>query len=390
VGAIFPGGIEAEQALRALTESGINASLTNLTFPYAGGVLRLSAMEFAVGRWPGGRPLRAYLVPGHRATLVLSETSADLDAGWLGLALSILASVWVLDPRTQVAGPLGSQNNESPPEAVVRWVELEMGADLSERTIVWRCGGPPGAPPAIESTHPGAAVVANEIDANVSYPLLRGALEDAGLLAVLLPPEMAAEAILSYPIVIFLGGHLAPGTGPAVSPFLDQAVARELAAGETPRLIQVRPVGGVTVVVLAGADRWETRAAVEEFASLGWPERLASAQACPEGVCVRIVSSSGSCAVGGEGGVTAVADRAYALVTYREGAPNPCAFHAISSVSVSAPDRTVEVTLTLQRRKVICVQCVGVIATTLRIGPLEPGEWTIVVNERPASLTIGG
>ncbi len=378
-----------ERALEALRESGVRANSVDATFPYAGGVLRLRAVEFVVGRWPDGRPLRAYLIAGEQATLVLSETSTDLDAGWLRLATSILASVGVLDPRTLVVGPLGSPNNESPPEAVVRWAELELGLEIREKVRVWRCGGPLGVAPTLPSLWVGvAAVVANEIDANISYPLLRSAFESAGLNTVLLPPERAAEALLRYPIVIFLGGHLAPGTGPAVSPFVGPTAAQELATGETPRLVQVESVGGVTIVVLAGADRWETKGAVGEFISQGWPERLASALACPGGVCVRIVSSSGSCAVGEGMGVEASAEGEYAFVTYREGGPNPCAFHVISSVSVSASSRAVEVTLALERKPVICIQCVGVITTTLQIGPLEPGEWTIVVNGRPVSVVI--
>ncbi|MDK2464365.1 MAG: hypothetical protein QI223_06320, partial [Candidatus Korarchaeota archaeon] len=336
-------------------------------------------------------PLRAYIIPGRRVTLVLSETSASLDAGWLRLATSILASVGVLDPRTLVVGPLASPNNESPPEAVVRWAELEMSIELGEKILVWRCGGPVGVAPTLPSLQVGvAAVVANEIDANISYPLLRSALEGAGLRTILLPPERAAEALLRYPVVIFLGGHLAPGTGPAVSPFVDPTVAQELVTGDTPRLVLVESVGGVTIVVLAGTDRWETKGAVEEFISQGWPERLASAQVCPGGVCVRIVSSSGSCAVGEGRGVTTVVEGAYAFVTYREGGPNPCAFHVISSVSVSASSRTVEVNLALERRPVICIQCVGVITTTLQIGPLEPGEWTIVINGQPVSVMVQG
>ncbi len=391
VGSIFSGAVDAEQALESLREAGISASIVNVTFPYVGGVLELRAVEFLIGRWPDGRPLRAYLIPGERATLVLSETSTSLDAGWLRLAISILASVEVLDPKTLVVGPLGSPNNESPPEAVVRWAGLELGLEIGERVLVWKCGGPVGAAPALPSALVGvAAVVANEIDANISYPLLRSALEGAGLRTTLLPPERAAEALLGYPIVIFLGGHMAPGTGPAVRPFLDPTAAQELAAGETPRLVLVESVGGVTIVILAGVDRWETRGAVEEFISQGWPERLASALACPGGVCVRIVSSSGSCAVGEGRGITASVEGEYAFVTYREGGPNPCAFHVISSVSVSASTRTVEVTLTLQRKAVICIQCVGVITTTLQIGPLEPGEWTIVINGEQIRVNVGG
>ncbi|MDK2464298.1 MAG: hypothetical protein QI223_05960 [Candidatus Korarchaeota archaeon] len=389
VGSIFSGTVDAEQAMEVLREAGVRASIVNVTFPYLGGVLKLRAVEFVMGRWPDGRPLRAYIIPGRRVTLVLSETSASLDAGWLRLATSILASVGVLDPSTSVVGPLASPNNESPPEAVVRWAELEMSIELGEKILVWKCGGPLGVAPTLPSLWGGvAAVVANEIDANISYPLLRSALEGAGLNTVLLPPERAAEALLRYPIVIFLGGHLAPGTGPAVWPFVDPTAAQELATGETPRLVQVESVSGVTIVVLAGADRWETRGAVEEFISQGWPERLATALACPGGVCVRIVSSSGSCAVGEGIGVAASVEGEYAFVTYREGGPNPCAFHVISSVSVSASSRTVEVTLALERKPVICIQCVGVITTTLQIGPLEPGGWTIVVNGRPVSVVI--
>lgn len=389
VGQVFEQGIDLSEAEALARSAGLSVGRTQLDFPYAGGTLSLDALYIDLGVWPSGRPLRAYLVPGKSYSLVLSETSVSLEREWLRLAVAVLASAGILDPSIAVSEPKVSPNNVSPPQAVVEWARLELGMELEGLGILWRCGPISGAPSLTPAFAGRVAVVANEIDANISYPTLEAALKERGVEVELIPPDRALEALLEFPVVIFLGGHKALSTGPIVSPFMDLDVATELETGDIDHVILSFNVGGTLVIVLAGKDRWGTLAAVEEFVESGQIDRIASALACPTGVCVRILSSEGDCHIGpleSGGGIEVEVNGSYVYVTFVELGSTPCHSHALKTVSVQG--RTIEIELELLEYPGFCVQCIGAIRTVLEIGPLDPGEWTIQVNNSTIRVVV--
>lgn len=329
------------------------------------------------------------MIPGRSYSLVLTETSVALESDWLRLAVAILAGAGIIDPSTTASDPAASPNNVSPPQAVVVWAQIELGLDLSERTLLWRCGPISGAPSITLSATTTVAVVANEIDANISYPTLEAALKAREIEVELISPEGAPQALLEFPVVIFLGGHKALSTGPIVTPFIDFDIAVELEAGDRDHVILSFNVGGTLVIVLAGKDRWGTLAAVEEFIGGSWIDQISAILTCPAGVCVRVLSSEGDCHIGPlgpGGGMDAEVRGSYVYVTFVELGPTPCHSHALKAYSVQG--RTIVIELELLDYPGFCVQCIGAITTVLEIGPLEPGEWTIQVNNSTISVVV--
>ena len=95
-------------------------------------------------------------------------------------------------------------------------------------------------------------------------------------------------------------------------------------------------------------------------------------------VSVEILKSQGKCGVSAAELSLMAFNGDYALVRFREPATVPCFQHVIAGVEYS-PGK-VRITLKLQRTSEICVQCVGVIETELRIGPVAPGTEITVNN----------
>lgn len=73
-------------------------------------------------------------------------------------------------------------------------------------------------------------------------------------------------------------------------------------------------------------------------------------------------------------------DGDYAIVTFQESAGVPCFRHVISQVIILERDPIiVDITLELESTAEFCVECVGLIESRIRIGPVERGI-EIVVN----------
>ena len=101
-----------------------------------------------------------------------------------------------------------------------------------------------------------------------------------------------------------------------------------------------------------------------------------------EEISVSILESVGSCG-GGDVGLSLVKYKeGYAEILFREPANTPCHSHVIKNVKISQEGRVkVEIELELKKTAKVCVQCLGIIETRIRIGPLEKGS-EIVVNGR--------
>jgi len=104
---------------------------------------------------------------------------------------------------------------------------------------------------------------------------------------------------------------------------------------------------------------------------------------------VTVLESRGTCGVLEEPKLSYVRVDNYVILIYREQASVPCYRHVITSTAIlERYPPIINITLELERTSDICVECIGVIETILRVGPLEgpgapntfPDGTDIVVN----------
>jgi len=104
---------------------------------------------------------------------------------------------------------------------------------------------------------------------------------------------------------------------------------------------------------------------------------------------ITVLGSRGTCGVLEEPELSYVRINNYVLLIYREQASVPCYRHVITSTAIlERYPPIINITLELERTSDICIECIGVIETILRVGPLEgpgapntfPDGTEIVVN----------
>jgi len=98
------------------------------------------------------------------------------------------------------------------------------------------------------------------------------------------------------------------------------------------------------------------------------------------GVSVTILDSRGRCGEGEPAVRLLESEGGYIVVGFEEPVANPCHRHVIREVEVvpGEPSKII-VKLKLEKTSEVCVQCLGIVETRLRIGPVEEGA-VILVN----------
>ena len=386
VGSLFRQGVDLAQALEAVRGAGLRAEVESLEDLG----LSVEALAVEVGRWEDGSPVVAYLVPGRSYTLLVAQTTPGGGEGTLRIALSALAAAGVLDPSLEGPTVYGA-GWLVPPAPLREWSVAELGVDPGRAPVKrgrWTLYVE--SPPRRR-----AAVVANWIDGNLSYELVREELEPLGFSVRLYGPGEAGRALIENYVTVFLGGHRAPETGPAVWPWLSDEEREELESGGV--VVSVRGAAGRVVVVAAGADRTLTaeaagmvRDALKRVEALGG-----------EGGLVEILNSSASCLMG-EPGLEAEVRGGYVLATFREVAGNPCYRHELAGYRVEERSISIELSLEMVSLEeleeeygppgpdLFCIQCLATVQTELSIGPLEPGVWEIAVNGESVTVEVPG
>lgn len=95
---------------------------------------------------------------------------------------------------------------------------------------------------------------------------------------------------------------------------------------------------------------------------------------------ITIVSSDGRCGDLDEPLLTFTREGEYVLLRYLEATSVPCYRHVVvKSVVLERWPPIIDITLELESTSEVCVECVGIIETTLRVG-LVPDGVEIVVN----------
>ena len=273
-----------------------------------------------------------------------------------------------------------SQNNVVPPKPVVKWLWLERGVRVKPEIL--KCGA---GKEFTEELRPAIGVIANEIDYSLSFNVLKEALEDKGAQVIYLGygPEALAEAS-GYRVVIFLGGHKAPKTGPLVAPILGSEADRIFREG---RVILNRSWGfGGTAFVIAGVDRYATRDAAIAFIKGPWMIMVEGVLGLKGETRVMLLGSSGGCSTLLKSELSVVVKGRSVLATYSEQRPTPCFRFVLRSYRIEG--HIIRVWLDVEPTSKICVECIGAIRGELLIGPLEPGSYTLCVNGVCESFTI--
>ncbi len=99
-----------------------------------------------------------------------------------------------------------------------------------------------------------------------------------------------------------------------------------------------------------------------------------------ESVSVIILESRGNCGSPVKALSLLGFDGEYAVIKFEESATVPCFRHVLQGIEVIPGNPTkVKITLKLEKTSDICIQCVGVIESELKIGPIKPGT-EIIVN----------
>ncbi len=377
IGAVYPGQVDVSQLNVTVKEV--------LRFSTMYRKISLTAYKFKVGFLEDGTPLFAYIIPGNGSTLILVETDYSLDEAPYYKALAALTYSGAIGH--DVVKVYRGLNTISPPLPVVLWLR-----DQGERVrpIENVCLPAKGD----VDKRKGVAVVSNEIDRKISYPLLEEAFKSLGVEVTWHDGSELKEVMssLDYSAVIVLGGPLSLGSGKISSIILGkkgEELLSNLKLGKKSYLIYRSD----NLFVLAGTDRYATREAVKEFVEEGWPKKLFS-----EGGTIResgnytlsVIRSVGSCRAGSSEGFLAYTVDGAVRIIYREGAPNPCYRHRVKSFTVDPVRREVLIELELVRTEQICIQCLGSVETVLELKPAPEGEWTIVVNGYSAKIKIAG
>ncbi|MGC9020588.1 MAG: hypothetical protein ACP5KE_05210 [Candidatus Methanodesulfokora sp.] len=373
VGAVYSQGITESEAMSYLNRSGIASKLNTGFFsfsPYFKDGLR--AIYIEIGSYEEGAPLKAYIFPGSKYTLLLVETDASLNKGPLLYAESLLSGL--LNPRN-IVNESGSPNNWNPPAPYALWIRLERGVEVKVNVV--RCGFVYSRLRGPQTGRIG--VIANEIDYNLSFGIIKR-IESRGVGVDYLGfNEESMIKASKYRVVIFLGGHLAPATGKFVLPLLRNKTAYL----RHNWLISPGTWGtGGIFIVIAGSDRYMTRRAAEEFL-MRWADFVI--RAAREGAVFMefnstaiMMVSSGRCGILEEPELQLSSEGNYIKAVYREGHSDPCARFYIAECSMT--DREIRITLGRQSTSLICVQCIGVITANITIGPLPPGDYKVCIN----------
>jgi len=99
-----------------------------------------------------------------------------------------------------------------------------------------------------------------------------------------------------------------------------------------------------------------------------------------EAISVSILESAGRCGAGSSELSLVRYDGEYVEVVFKEPANTPCYSHVIKGVKISRDlHPRIEISLELKKTSEVCIECLGIVETRLKIGPIERGS-EIVVN----------
>ena len=274
LGVIIRGSLPVSEVITRLQGIGISAkhqvvrhSLTS------GGYASFDTVVFSFGQWLPSEALAAQpieadarLYIGKRSMALKVNTSLSGSFEPIRRALALLYKAGVIDYLPEERDYVLTEGNVIPADVVVMWARREYGYELEQ--LVLRCRSK-GAEVMVSSTRAKEEVVvlANSVDAELSYPALRDALMEEGFNPKLVGPEEFREHMDAELIIVLGGPEAYEGVGNLSKFLLPSSDSDYLIMVEDSYVVYMaQPLfEGQLIFVLAGHDRYGTRQAVKAF-----------------------------------------------------------------------------------------------------------------------------
>ncbi len=274
LGVIIEEALPLEEVLEKLQLIGLNARHEVIQHKLKSGeYASFETVVFEFGFWlpPDSNEVQtpradARLYIGNKSMALKINTTLSGSPDPLKRALALLYEAGVITYFPKQRDFIKTDGNKMPADVVITWAKQELDLELDQ--LVLRCH-PSGADLIVSSLMASNEVVvlANEIDAEISYPILREAFISAGLNPSLIGPEDLQQHIDAGIIVVLGGPEAYEGVG-NISEFLLQPSDSEYLKKERDSYIVYvsQPFfEGQNIFVLAGSDRYNTKKAVEIF-----------------------------------------------------------------------------------------------------------------------------
>ncbi len=392
IGVVLREHIVAEEAVGRLRAIGVDAWESTIAHRTVDGrEVSFKTVVFRLGIWLPAGPMSplpieatARIYPGTSYSALKTNTTLEGSLKPLECAVALLLKAGVIhlppDPSTYMV----TEGNFMPADAVIEWAMLEHGIELER--MGFRCG-PSHANIMVNGfdAEDEVSVVANSVDGMVSLPVLDEYLRGRGIDYRLYTMENYTDG-LSSRVLIVLGGPLAYEDVGVLSRFLLPPDISGALEADSNYMVYYNPPSmfrGQAILVVAGHDRYLTRAAVEDAISSGFLSMLIDSAV--GGGMLWSYQYRCSCTFK-PAGVKVEGSSGSLYISYTVETPTPC---YTPSVSISLEGRRLMVKIELHRLNVECVQCIGYAVTTIEVLNLEPGNYEVVVNGESYYVEVG-
>lgn len=392
IGVVLREHIVAEEAVGRLRDIGVDAWESTIVHRTVdGGEVSFKTVVFRLGIWLPAGPMSpmpieatARIYPGINYSALKTNTTLEGSAKPLECAITLLLKAGVIHLPPDPSNYMVTEGNFMPADAVIEWARMEHGVELEQ--MGFRCG-PSHANIMVNGFEADdeIGVVANSIDRELSLPVLDGFLHERGLTYRLYTMENYTEG-LSSRVLIVLGGPLAYEDVGVLSRFLlPPSISEALEADSSYRVYYNAPAlfKAQAIFVIAGHDRYATKAAVEEAVSTGFLSMLIDSAF--GGGMLWSYQYSCSCMFKPPG-VKVEGSNGSLYISYTVETPTPC---YTPMVSLSLEGRRLLVEIELHRLNVGCIQCIGYAVTTIEVLNLEPGNYEVIINGESYNVEVG-
>ncbi len=274
LGVIISGALSPEEVLARLQLVGINARHEVIQHKLTSGEdASFETVVFEYGQWLPtnpltGQPIRAdaRLYIGKKSMALKVNTSLSGSPEPLRKAIALLYKANVIDYLPKQQDFILTEGNRVPADVVIAWAKQEFGYDVKQLILKCKSSGADVLIPFLMPSKE-VVVIANNVDARLSYSVLREALALKGLNHSLIKPTEFKQH-LDAEILIILGGPEAyEGVGNISEFFLSPSDSEYLKRKDSSYIVYLaQPLfEGQRIFILAGNDRFDTKRAVENF-----------------------------------------------------------------------------------------------------------------------------
>ncbi len=274
LGVIIDEVVSIEEIISKLKSVGVDAKYDKIQHKLTSGkYVSYDTVVFRFGQWlppdtSTPRPLEAdaRLYVGEKSMVLKVNTSLSGSHEPLKKAIALLYKARVISYLQKQTEFMLTEGNRMPADAIIAWASNEYVHDLEQ--LVFKCQSK-GADVIIPSlsTSQEIIVLANGINAELSYPLLRDELIARGLNPSLIGPSELNDHLDAKVLIVLGGPDAYDGVG-NISEFLLLPSDSDYLRSESGSYIvyQAQPLfEGQKIFVIAGNDRYYTKRAVEAF-----------------------------------------------------------------------------------------------------------------------------